>query len=73
MSMLNELREAPRLLSEEFYGYIVAAFADRDFFSTSEVDFNGMSKNNVKAMLHRLKKQGLLRSEGFGKYSVTKE
>ena len=73
IGMLEELRKAPRLLSEEFYGYIVAAFADRDFFSTSEVDFNGMSKNNIKAMLYRLKKQGLLSSEGFGKYSVIKE
>lgn len=73
MSMLKELREAPRLLSEEFYGYLKEAFGPRDYFCTSEIEFNGMNKNNIKAMLHRLKKQGLLRSEGFGKYSVIKE
>lgn len=73
MSMLDGLRKAPRLLLEEFYGYLKEVFGKRDYFRTSEIEFNGMNKNNIKAMLYRLKKQGLLHSEGFGKYSVTKE
>lgn len=73
IGMLEELRKAPRLLLEEFYGYLKEVFGQRDFFRTSEIEFNGMNKNNIKAMLHRLKKQGLLNSIGFGKYSVTKE
>ena len=73
IGMLEELRKAPRLLLEEFYGYIKEVFGKRDYFRTSEIEFNGMNKNNIKAMLYRLKKQGLLHSEGFGKYSVTKE
>ena len=73
IGMLEELRKAPRLLLEEFYGYLKEVFGQRDFFRTSEIEFNGMNKNNIKAMLHRLKKQGLLHSIGFGKYSVTKE
>lgn len=73
MCMLDGLRKAPRLLSEEFYGYLKEVFGQRDCFCTYEIKFNGMNKNNIKAMLYRLKRQGLLRSEGFGKYSVIKE
>lgn len=68
--LLEELRNAPKLLIDEFLLYLRNSFEGRVYFRTDEIIFKKTSHESIRQMLCILKKRGYIESMGFAMYRI---